>query len=45
MNGKQPFTAAVVQVTSEQELEIDNPKIPGTKLSGIAAVVLCQAFG
>ncbi len=45
INGKKELTAIVLQVLATQELAMDHPTIPGQKLEGAAAVVLCQAFG
>jgi hypothetical protein len=45
INGKKELTAIVLQVLATQELSMDHPTIPGQKLEGDAAVVLCQAFG
>jgi hypothetical protein len=45
MNGKVLLTAIVIQVTAEQQLDIRHPCTPTQRLSGVAAVVLCQAFG
>lgn len=45
INGKKELSAIVLQVLATQELLMDHPTIPGQKLEGAAAVVLCQAFG
>lgn len=45
MNGKTRVTAVVLQVTADQQLEVSSPKDPSTKLSGLAAVVVCQSLG
>lgn len=45
INGKKELSAVVLQVLATQELSMDHPTIPGQKLEGPAAVVLCQAFG
>lgn len=44
-NGKTKMRACVIQVTSEQQLDIMNPKDATQRLSGYAAVVICQAIG
>ena len=45
MNGKTALAAAVIQLTADQELDIAHPCAPGERMQGLAAVVLCQAFG
>jgi hypothetical protein len=45
MNGKTKMRACVIQVTGDQQLDIQHPKDPAKRLSGIAAVVICQAIG
>ncbi|KAG7670287.1 hypothetical protein KSW81_002854 [Nannochloris sp. 'desiccata'] len=45
ISGKKTLSAIVLQVLATQELSMDHPTIPGQKLEGAAAVVLCQAFG
>jgi hypothetical protein len=45
MNGKTKMRASVIQVGGEQQLDIQHPKDPSKRLSGLAAVVICQAIG
>lgn len=45
MNGKTRMRACVIQVQADQEIDIKHPKKPSSRLSGNAAVVLCQAIG
>lgn len=45
LNGKTNLTSFVMQVTAEQQLDIAHPRVPDQRLQGVAAVVLCQAFG
>lgn len=45
MNGKKKMRACVIQVTGDQQLDIQHPKDATKRLSGIAAVVICQAIG
>ncbi len=44
-NGKTKMRAAVIQVTGDQQLDIKHPKDATKRLTGIAAVVICQAVG
>ncbi len=44
-NGKTKLRACVIQVTGDQQLDIQHPKDASKRLSGIAAVVICQAIG
>lgn len=44
-NGKTKMRACVIQVTGDQQLDIQHPKDASKRLSGIAAVVICQAIG
>lgn len=45
LNGKTRMRACVIQVQADQEIDIPHPKDPSSRLSGNAAVVLCQAIG
>ncbi len=44
-NGKTSMRACVIQVSGDQQLDIRHPKDASKRLSGIAAVVICQAIG
>ena len=44
-NGNTRMRACVIQVTGDQQLDIQHPKDASKRLSGIAAVVICQAIG
>lgn len=45
MNGKTRMRASVIQVQADQEIDMKHPKDASRRLSGNAAVVLCQAIG